>query len=67
MSLIISCKQSGKDWFTFAKEALFNQWDCNNSVFIKFYQSVGKLNSYKNSIKLIVFLPFTFILFIYER
>ena len=36
MSLIVTCKQSGKEWFTFAKEALFNQRDGkNNSVLSK--------------------------------
>ena len=30
MSLIVTCKQSGKEWFTSAKEALFNQRDGNN-------------------------------------
>ena len=35
MSLIVTCKQLGKEWFTFAKEALFNQRDGNNPILQK--------------------------------
>ena len=35
MSLIVTCKQSEKEWFDYAKEALFNQRDGNNPVLMK--------------------------------